>query len=201
MGFALNWVERPQGQNGRGRPSFDINRFGMAELLEEMARQRMLDLTDAPDNDREASQLTASDPQSSWPANGVNLDDPLQRDDAAFRRARDAGPGGIPYYKLDSNRHWLVTPVEIQGALANASPQPSPAFGGGKARDATSERKLVLAAVLPDSAGDPAGLEHGHSGDVRRMSADDGRELNVALWQEWLDFLRGATEHRGITVR
>ena len=32
----------------------------------------------------------------------------------------DTGPGGIPVYKLCSNDGWLVTPAEIEGALAVA---------------------------------------------------------------------------------
>jgi hypothetical protein len=126
MGFDLYWADYAAAPDDAPRPEgayFRLTNTGMAVVGEEMDAQGMLYHTQFPDF-------------PSWEDYEIPLDKEGEFDESsqAFRdyraacelvaAAEDPTRRGIPSYKFSTCDDWLVTPNEIESALAVASLEP-----------------------------------------------------------------------------
>src|SRR5262245_5545059 len=113
---------------------------------------------------------------------------PPPRDYEPCGRVVCTGPGGIPTYKLEFNDHEVVTPTEIAGALAVASPDPAPPD-----HEATDPALGALVGWLVEHDLDP------YSPSQQALLTMP-MERWVARWRELLKFMDGAARHGGFVV-
>jgi hypothetical protein len=126
MGFDLYWADYAAAPDDAPRPEgayFRLTVSGMGVIGREMEAQEMIYRSAFPHF-----------PQ--WDRYDIPVDDNGEPDEmspgyreyaaalALVTAAEDPSRRGIPLHKLMTNEEWLITPNEIEGALAVASRQP-----------------------------------------------------------------------------
>ena len=144
---------------------YQLNVWGMAVCCEAMWKRRMVFVSDGASHEDWAS----------LPEVDINHDDggaEYQKAETALLSRMEMEQVGIPTHKLCSNDGWVVTPLEITGAIAQLemSGLPTPRY-----RTDAQFGEWYIAG--DDEEGEP-----------------------IEWWDAWIDWLKLAAEHGGFRV-